>query len=150
MRKGWQTKKLGEVSAISYGFTECATSEPVGPRFLRIMDIQDDRVEWDFVPFCKIDSADVPKYRLVTRISIREEFLMVLISIPFANMLRDFSFVFPYFLAQLDSNPSSWKTWSVISEDRSRMATSSTVSLRAMLLSGATEYRLTPIRATLE
>ena len=66
MKKGWQTKTLGEVSVISYGHTESATSEPVGPQFLRITDIQDDRVAWDSVPFCKIDSADLPKYRLAS------------------------------------------------------------------------------------
>ena len=66
MKKGWQTKTLGEVSAISYGYTESANSEPVGPQFLRITDIQDDRVAWDLVPFCKIDSADLPKYRLAS------------------------------------------------------------------------------------
>jgi type I restriction enzyme S subunit len=66
MKNGWQTKKLGEVSAINYGYTKSATSEKVGPQFLRITDIQDDCVEWDSVPFCKIDSADLPKYRLAS------------------------------------------------------------------------------------
>jgi type I restriction enzyme S subunit len=64
MKKGWQTKQLSDASAINYGYTESASSEPVGPRFLRITDIQEDRVDWDSVPFCKIESADLPKYRL--------------------------------------------------------------------------------------
>src|SRR6266436_8362563 len=64
MKKGWEIKKLEAVSAINYGYTESASSEPVGPRFLRITDIQDDRVEWESVPYCKIESADLPKYRL--------------------------------------------------------------------------------------
>src|SRR3990167_6195455 len=66
MKKGWETKELGAVSAINYGYTESATRELVGPRFLRITDIQDDRVEWDTVPYCKIESADIPKYRLAS------------------------------------------------------------------------------------
>jgi type I restriction enzyme S subunit len=66
MKAGWEVKKLGTVSAINYGYTESASSEPVGPRFLRITDIQDDYVDWDNVPYCKIDSADVPKYRLAS------------------------------------------------------------------------------------
>jgi len=37
-----------------------------GPRFLRITDIQDDRVDWESVPYCKIESADLPKYRLAS------------------------------------------------------------------------------------
>ena len=66
MKKGWETKELAAVSAINYGYTESASSEPVGPRFLRITDIQDDRVDWDSVPYCKIEKADLPKYRLAS------------------------------------------------------------------------------------
>jgi type I restriction enzyme, S subunit len=64
MRKGWEFKELGAVSAINYGYTESASIEPIGPQFLRITDIQDDRVNWESVPYCKIGSADLPKYRL--------------------------------------------------------------------------------------
>lgn len=66
MKAGWERKKLGEVSAINYGYTESASSEPVGPRFLRITDIQNDQVDWDAVPYCKIEPTDLPKYRLAT------------------------------------------------------------------------------------
>ena len=66
MKKGWQTKTLADVSVINYGYTESANSEPVGPRFLRITDIQDDHVEWDSVPYCKIAPSDLPKYRLAS------------------------------------------------------------------------------------
>jgi type I restriction enzyme, S subunit len=66
MKKGWKAKELAAVSAINYGYTESASSEPVGPRFLRITDIQDDRVDWKRVPYCKIASTDLPKYRLAT------------------------------------------------------------------------------------
>lgn len=64
MKAGWEIKELGAVSAINYGYTESATREPVGPRFLRITDIQDDRVDWENVPYCKIELVDSPKYRL--------------------------------------------------------------------------------------
>ena len=66
MKKGWQTKTLDEVSTINYGYTESANSEPVGPRFLRITDIQDGDVDWENVPYCKIESVDLPKYRLAS------------------------------------------------------------------------------------
>ena len=66
MKKGWEVKELVAVSAINYGYTESASSEPVGPRFLRITDIQDDHVDWESVPYCKIESAHLPKYRLVS------------------------------------------------------------------------------------
>jgi len=35
-----------------------------GPRFLRITDIQDGKVDWESVPSCDIVAEDVPKYRL--------------------------------------------------------------------------------------
>lgn len=66
MKVGWELKELGAVSAINYGYTESASGEPIGPRFLRITDIQDDCVDWESVPYCKIESEDLPKYRLAS------------------------------------------------------------------------------------
>ena len=62
--KGWVEKTLGEISKINYGYTESASAEPVGPKFLRITDIQDGRVNWDTVPYCPISASDLPKYKL--------------------------------------------------------------------------------------
>src|SRR5437867_2717869 len=45
-----------------YGFTASATSEPVGPKFVRITDLQDGKIDWDSVPFCKCEDPD--KYAL--------------------------------------------------------------------------------------
>jgi type I restriction enzyme S subunit len=64
MKAGWEIKQLSTVAAINYGYTESASTEPVGPRFLRITDIQDDQVHWRNVPYCKISPLDLPKYRL--------------------------------------------------------------------------------------
>ena len=49
---------------ISYGYTESASSEEVGPKFLRITDIQGGTIDWDRVPFCPASPQDVQKYRL--------------------------------------------------------------------------------------
>lgn len=62
--EGWIEKRLGELSRINYGYTESASSEKVGPHFLRITDIQDNRVDWATVPYCLIEKADLPKYKL--------------------------------------------------------------------------------------
>src|SRR5690554_4825475 len=35
---GWEERKLGEVSKINYGYTEKASFDEVGPKFLRITD----------------------------------------------------------------------------------------------------------------
>jgi type I restriction enzyme S subunit len=61
----WQTKNLKDISeSIQYGFTESSTLNEVGPKFLRITDIQDYKVNWRNVPFCKIDDKIKSKYLL--------------------------------------------------------------------------------------
>ena len=62
--KGWIEKKLGDMSRINYGYTESASWENIGPKFLRITDIQDNRVDWSSVPTCRIEASDYPKYKL--------------------------------------------------------------------------------------
>ena len=49
---------------VSYGYTASANSQNVGPKFLRITDIQGGEVEWGNVPFCKIDEKDLAKNKL--------------------------------------------------------------------------------------
>jgi type I restriction enzyme S subunit len=63
---GWEIKTLGEVSKINYGYTEKASFEDVGPKFLRITDIQENGVDWETVPYCKCSDKDLPKYKLET------------------------------------------------------------------------------------
>ena len=62
--EGWEIKTLGEVSKINYGYTEKASFDEVGPKFLRITDIQENGVDWDTVPYCKCSDKDLPKYKL--------------------------------------------------------------------------------------
>jgi type I restriction enzyme, S subunit len=61
---GWEEKRLGDLSRITYGYTQSASAEKVGPHFLRITDIQDNRVDWSTVPYCPIEASDYPKYKL--------------------------------------------------------------------------------------
>jgi len=63
--KHWKETTLGEVAEdIAYGYTESASIEAVGPKFLRITDIQDDFINWDSVPYCPISEKDHKKYKL--------------------------------------------------------------------------------------
>ena len=66
MTIAWGFKSLGEISNISYGYTQSADREEVGPRFLRITDIQNDQVDWNSVPFCAIAKEEFPRFRLAT------------------------------------------------------------------------------------
>jgi len=61
----WRLIKLGEVAEKpQYGYTSSAIPEPVGPKFLRITDIRNDRVHWASVPYCVIEDDLLHKYRL--------------------------------------------------------------------------------------
>jgi len=61
----WEWTKINDISYnIQYGYTEAASINPIGPRFLRITDIQNNKVEWDKVPYCKINNIEKEKYIL--------------------------------------------------------------------------------------
>lgn len=63
--KGWEVKTLGELATnVDYGVTASASSQRVGPQFLRITDIQDNRVNWSLVPFCECDKTAAERARL--------------------------------------------------------------------------------------
>ena len=63
--KEWVVKRLGDIcSDISYGYTESATYEKVGPKFLRITDITSNYIDWNTVPYCKISEDEYEKYKL--------------------------------------------------------------------------------------
>lgn len=49
---------------VNYGYTESATYEPIGPKFLRITDIQGGRINWSRVPYCPANDQSCKKYKL--------------------------------------------------------------------------------------
>ncbi|MDQ5962626.1 MAG: type restriction enzyme subunit [Patescibacteria group bacterium] len=62
-KKGWQEKEIKDICEHpQYGFTASSSQNKIGPKMLRITDIQDGIVNWDTVPYCKCD--DVEKYQL--------------------------------------------------------------------------------------
>ena len=51
---------LGDIAeSIDYGVTASAAQQPVGPKFLRITDIQDGGVDWSQVPWCECPRREV-------------------------------------------------------------------------------------------
>ena len=61
----WDVIKLGEHSeGINYGYTASSQKEKVGPKFLRITDIQNGTVKWSDVPYCECSERDYEKYKL--------------------------------------------------------------------------------------
>jgi len=64
---GWVWSTVQQIAEnIQYGYTQSATSDPVGPKFLRITDIQDGQVDWNTVPFCACSDDEHERYRLQT------------------------------------------------------------------------------------
>lgn len=61
--EGWLQRKVKDICEYpQYGYTASAQYQEVGPKFLRITDIQNGRVNWDTVPYCTCPNVD--KYRL--------------------------------------------------------------------------------------
>jgi type I restriction enzyme S subunit len=53
MPEHWQVVQLGNVcEKPQYGYTATAVDSPRGPKFLRITDIQNGKVDWASVPYC--------------------------------------------------------------------------------------------------
>ena len=63
--KGWTKKSIGEIASnVQYGFTQSSSTELIGPKFLRITDIQGGLVNWGDVPYCEISDSDLSKYKI--------------------------------------------------------------------------------------
>lgn len=62
-QKGWTEKKIKDICEHpQYGFTASSSQNPIGPKMLRITDIQDEKVNWDTVPYCECEEPE--KYEL--------------------------------------------------------------------------------------
>ena len=62
--KDWKISTIGKLaSSTNYGYTQSSSSTPVGPKFLRITDIQEGKIDWATVPYCEIGQDD-SKYSL--------------------------------------------------------------------------------------
>ncbi|KRD06334.1 hypothetical protein ASE21_19375 [Flavobacterium sp. Root901] len=61
----WEEIILENISLrIHYGFTASSIKKNTGTKLLRITDIQNYKVDWNSVPFCKIEPQDINKYIL--------------------------------------------------------------------------------------
>lgn len=63
--KGWEWVRLGEIADnIHYGYTAPAENIDTGVKMLRITDIQNGNVNWENVPYCKIEDSKILNYKL--------------------------------------------------------------------------------------
>ncbi len=59
-----ETVKLSSCSEIGYGYTSKSSIKFIGPKYLRITDIQNNRVNWSLVPNINKDLNKVKKFLL--------------------------------------------------------------------------------------
>ena len=63
--EGWEVEPLSKYVDTQYGYTESAQVTPVGPKYLRGMDINKETyINWDEVPYCPIPDNQFAKYQL--------------------------------------------------------------------------------------
>jgi type I restriction enzyme S subunit len=63
--KGWRLNKISELCSTQYGYTASASDDNVGPKFLRVTDMNKKPwINWSEVPYCAIDEESLSRYRL--------------------------------------------------------------------------------------
>jgi len=63
--KRFKKEKLNNLVDTQYGYTATATDKKVGPKFLRVKDINKlNSINWAEVPYCKITKENLKKYLL--------------------------------------------------------------------------------------
>ncbi|MBI2947689.1 MAG: restriction endonuclease subunit S [Verrucomicrobia bacterium] len=61
----WSVQPLRELrKSIEYGLSKTSSRIPVGPKYVRITDIQDGEVNWDSVPHCECSGAEAASCKL--------------------------------------------------------------------------------------
>lgn len=64
-RQEWPHVPLRDLCDTQYGLTASATDEPVGPRFVRVTDINKTPwVNWEKTPFVEVPGGQLRKYKL--------------------------------------------------------------------------------------
>jgi len=63
--EGWKTVPLKKIVNTQYGFTQSAKEKKIGPKFLRVKDINKTAwINWSDVPYCRIKPSEYEKYQL--------------------------------------------------------------------------------------
>jgi type I restriction enzyme S subunit len=61
--EGWEVKRLSELVTTQYGYTESTNESPVGPKYLRGMDMNKaSHIDWSQVPYCLISAEEKESY----------------------------------------------------------------------------------------
>nr|WP_227749585.1 restriction endonuclease subunit S [Bacillus amyloliquefaciens] len=114
------------LNSIQYGYTETSSLQAIGPKFLRITDIQNDKVDWSAVPYCKITEKEFAKYKLEdndivvarTGATTGKSYLIdkppMSVFASYLIRLRCNDIMFPRFLWEFMKSPVYWKQITVV------------------------------------
>ncbi|WP_157696433.1 restriction endonuclease subunit S [Bacillus velezensis] len=121
----WLSLK-NSLNSIQYGYTETSSLQAIGPKFLRITDIQNDKVDWSAVPYCKITEKEFAKYKLEdndivvarTGATTGKSYLIdkppMSVFASYLIRLRCNDIMFPRFLWEFMKSPVYWKQITVV------------------------------------
>jgi len=60
-----EKSNIGSLGDLKYGYTSSTITKDTGVKFLRITDInENEKIEWEKVPFCKINEKEYDKFSL--------------------------------------------------------------------------------------
>ena len=60
-----KSEKLSNLVDTQYGYTQTASDKEIGPKFLRVKDINKANwIDWNSVPYCRIGEENFKKYKL--------------------------------------------------------------------------------------
>ena len=136
----WEVVRLGEIGEFQYGYTETASSKKIGPKFLRITDIDltGSKIKWADVPYCKISDKNYLKYKLndedilFTRIGATTGKTCIVKSPPesvFASYLIRFKVdlekALPFFIYHFTTNKGYWNQINASKEGKLKKGVSS-------------------------
>jgi type I restriction enzyme, S subunit len=66
MPRGWRVRPISDLCDVRYGYTASAVEGPVGPKLLRVKDINKEPwIDWTTVPYCEIDEDRAARFRLL-------------------------------------------------------------------------------------
>jgi type I restriction enzyme S subunit len=114
------------LKSIQYGYTETSSQKEIGPKFLRITDIQNEEVDWSTVPYCKINELELGKYTLEdndivvarTGATTGKSYMLnnppVSVFASYLIRLRCNSTMFPRYLWEFMKSPAYWRQIMVV------------------------------------
>ena len=166
--EGWSATQLADIVTTQYGYTESASTEPIGPKYLRGMDINKQSwVDWSTVPYCPIDQVARSKFKVEVgdvfvirmadpgKVGICEEDIDAVFASYLVRLRPDTRRLLPYFLffTLLDDRYQAWVTGASTGSTRksasAKVMTEPLIVLAPTSLQDSFDDAIRPLRETM-